>query len=113
MENKLVEVVTIPFRGGSINCRLNLAAIFAAETETNIPILSPGTPAFSDRPVFVQLSLLAYALICSAGMKTSMAEVHAMLAGPKSAYIAEQVTKIMPSYEAQLENFNKQFDKCV
>ena len=102
--------VTLPFRGKSYNCGLPLKALFRAEFDLNIPILSQSSTPFSDRPQMVQITAYTYAALASVdGLNPRLDEVHELLSGPKSAYVQQQIEALMPALEAQLTEYAKQF----
>lgn len=102
--------VTLPFRGKSYTCGLPLKALFRAEFDLNISIVSPSSALFSDRPQMVQITAYTYAALSSVdGLNPTLAEVQALLAGPKSAYVQQQIEALMPALTAELTEYAKQF----
>jgi hypothetical protein len=101
---------TIPFRGKSYDCRLPLAALFRAEFDLNIAIISPSPQPFHERPQMVQMTAYLYAALSSvAGLNPTLPEVQALLAGPKAGYVQQQIEALMPALTAELTEYAKQF----
>ena len=109
--NPLSTVIAIPFRKGSVNCQLTIAGIYKAEMEVNIPIISPSAAPFTERPIMVQKCCYLYAALCSVpGLRPTMDECMAALAGPKSRYIQGELDKLLEGMTVELLEYHKQFD---
>ena len=108
--NPLAVKVTLPFRSGSINCTLNIAGIYRAEQDLNMPIISPSEIPFGTRPIMVQKVCYLYAALSGvAGLEPSIDECRAAMAGPKSCYIQMELDKLLEGLTPQLLEYNKQF----
>ena len=102
--------VTLPFRGKSFDCRLTLKGLFRAEFDLNIAIISPSSVPFHDRPQMVQMTAYTYAALASVdGLNPTLPEVQALLAGPKAAYVQQQIEALTPALTAELTEYAKQF----